>query len=311
MRLQFLDNLLDPFLEVAAIAGAGQQGAHVEREDGGLGQHFGHVAGDDLAGEAFGDGGLAHARVADQQRIVLGAPAQDLDAALDLGAPPDQRINLALAGLVVEVDAVGLQRLAVRLGGAFLGLRRAAALAGPLDGAGLGSARLLGDAVGDEVDRVVAGHLLLLQEIGGVALALGEDGDQHVGAGDLVAARGLDVDDGALDHALESGGRLGVLAVIDHERFQLGVDIGAETLLELAQIDVAGPHDAGRLGVVGQGQQQVLQRGVFVLAFAGVTDSAVERFFEMTGKCRQSGAPQSFSIVHWSGCWWRRAVSIT
>src|SRR6266436_4157647 len=32
--LEFLENLLQPFLEIAAIAGAGEQGAHVEREHG-------------------------------------------------------------------------------------------------------------------------------------------------------------------------------------------------------------------------------------------------------------------------------------
>jgi hypothetical protein len=66
--------------------------------------------------------------------------------------------------------------------------------------------------VADVVDRVVARHVLLLQEIGGVALALGEDRDQHVGAGHLLAAGRLDVDHRALDHALEAGGRLGVVA---------------------------------------------------------------------------------------------------
>jgi hypothetical protein len=73
--------------------------------------------------------------------------------------------------------------------------------------------------VGDEVHRVVAGHLLLLQEVGGVALALGEDGHQHIGAGDVVAARGLHVDHRALDHPLEAGRGLGVLAVVDDQEF--------------------------------------------------------------------------------------------
>src|SRR5207244_12182624 len=75
-------------------------------------------------------------------------------------------------------------------------------------------ARPLGDAVADIVDRVVAGHVLLLQEIGGVAFALGKYGDQHVGAGHLLAARRLHVDHGALDDALEPGGGLGILVAV-------------------------------------------------------------------------------------------------
>jgi hypothetical protein len=42
--------------------------------------------------------------------------------------------------------------------------------------------------VADVVDRVVTGHLLFLQEIGGMAFALGEDRDEHVGAGNFLAA---------------------------------------------------------------------------------------------------------------------------
>ena len=210
VAFQLLDHLLQPLLEVAAIASAGQQGAHVQRIDGGVLQDVGHLAVDDLAGQAFGDGGLADAGVADQQRIVLGPAAQDLDRAFDLGLAADQGIDLALARLLIEVDAIGLQRLAALFDRRLVfGLLRR----GALGGTGLAGAGLLGDAVGDEVDRVIAGHVLLLQEVGGVALALREDGDQHVCAGHLFATRGLDVDDRALDHALEARRRLGVLAV--------------------------------------------------------------------------------------------------
>ena len=48
---------------------------------------------DDLARQALGDGGLADAGIADQQRVVLLAAAQDLDRALHLGLAADQRID--------------------------------------------------------------------------------------------------------------------------------------------------------------------------------------------------------------------------
>ena len=69
--LDLLHDGLQPLLEVAAIARAGEQRAHVEREDRGVLQNLRHLALDDLAGEAFGDGGLADAGVADEQRVVL------------------------------------------------------------------------------------------------------------------------------------------------------------------------------------------------------------------------------------------------
>ena len=112
---ELLDDLLQPLLEVAAVAGAGEQRAHVEREDRGVLQHFGNVALDDALGEALGDRRLADAGIADIERVVLRAAAEHLDGAVDLGLAADQRIDLAGARLLVEVDAVGRQRVLLLL----------------------------------------------------------------------------------------------------------------------------------------------------------------------------------------------------
>ena len=113
--LELLDHLLEPLLEVAAIARAGEQRAHVEREHGRVLQHVRHFAVHDAARQAFGDRGLADAGIADEQRIVLLPAAQHLDGAADLGVAADQRIDLAVLGLLVEVDAIGLERVALLL----------------------------------------------------------------------------------------------------------------------------------------------------------------------------------------------------
>ena len=215
-------------------------------------QHLRHVALDDLLGEPFGDRRLADAGIADIERVVLGAPAEHLDGAPQLQLAADQRIDLAGARLGVQIDAPGVQGalLAASLF-RFLGLA-AAFLARAAHRTDLLGARPLGDAVRDVVHRIIAGHVLLLQEIGGVALALGEDRDEHVGAGHLLAAGRLHVDDGALDDALEAGGRLGVLAVDADEVGELGVDIFVEVGLQLLEVDVAGAHDGGGVLVVEQ-----------------------------------------------------------
>ena len=108
--LDLLHHLLEALLEIAAIARAGEQRAHVEREHGRAGEHLRHRAVDDLARQAFGDRGLADAGVADQQRVVLLPAAQNLDRALHLGLAADQRIDPAVPRLLVEVDAVSVER---------------------------------------------------------------------------------------------------------------------------------------------------------------------------------------------------------
>ena len=78
-------------------------------------QRLRDVAGDHPLGEALDDGGLADAGLADQHRVVLGAPGQHLDHSPDFRVPPDDRVDLALAGALGEVDAVLLQRLVAAL----------------------------------------------------------------------------------------------------------------------------------------------------------------------------------------------------
>jgi hypothetical protein len=277
LRFELGQHCFEPLLEIAAIAGAGQERSHIEGEDRRVEQDFRHFTLDDAAGEAFGDRGLADPGVADIERVVLRAAAQDLDRPLDLGLAPDQRIDLAALGLLVEVDAIGVERVMAAL----LALLAALLLLGALHAARLRPTRRLGDAVRDVIDRVKAGHVLLLQEIDGVALALGEHRDQHVGAGDLLATRGLHVDRGALKHPLEARGGLGVLAVIGNEVGQLVIDIGQHLAAQPVDIDAAGAQYRNRVLILGQRQQQMLERRVFMTPLIRVGQSAVQRFFEV------------------------------
>src|SRR5688572_14893438 len=101
----------------------------------------------DAARQPLGDRRLADPGITDEQRVILLSPAQYLDGAADLGVATDQRIDLALARLLVEVDAIGLERVALLLGlVAALGV--GLLFAAP-NGARFRHAGPLGDAVAD------------------------------------------------------------------------------------------------------------------------------------------------------------------
>jgi hypothetical protein len=105
-----LEQALDALLQLAAVASAGQQAPHVERAHRVVGQVLGHVSGGDALGQSLDDGGLAHARLADQERVVLAPPAQHVDQLADLRLAPDDRVELAVAGQAGEIDRVLGQR---------------------------------------------------------------------------------------------------------------------------------------------------------------------------------------------------------
>ena len=93
--LDFLQHALQAFLELATVFRTRHHGAQIKRDELLVLQGGRHIAGDDTLREAFHHGGFAHARLADQHRIVLGAAAQDLDDSADFLIAADHGIELA------------------------------------------------------------------------------------------------------------------------------------------------------------------------------------------------------------------------
>ena len=119
-----------------------------------------HVAARDALREAFDHRGLADAGLADQDRVVLAPAHQDVDDLADLVVAADDRVHLAAARLLGQVDGELLQRLLLahrrrRDGAAGLARRRAAAdlraVAGALPVFGRAGDDLV-EAVGQVVD---------------------------------------------------------------------------------------------------------------------------------------------------------------
>ena len=98
-----------------------------------------------------------------------------------------------------------------------------------------------------------------------MALALGEDRDQHIGASDLLAPRGLHVNDRTLNHALETGRRLGVVGAVGHQIFEFGLEIVDEAGAQLVEIDAARAHHGCCIAVIDQRQQQMFERRILMM----------------------------------------------
>jgi hypothetical protein len=100
-----LQHLLEALLEVASVPGACDQRAQIERVELLALQRLGHVVGDDALRQALDDGGLADTGLADQHRVVLGAPGQHLHHPEDLVLAADDRVELLLTSELGEVAA--------------------------------------------------------------------------------------------------------------------------------------------------------------------------------------------------------------
>ena len=278
VRLGFLDDGLEALLEVAAVFGAGHHRGDVQRQDAFLRQGGGDVPGGDPEGDALHDGGLAHARLADEHRIVLLAPPEDLDHAGDLHVTPHDRIQLPFAGRLREVVAEFLDVDAVLLGGlAFYRLLLAVAFGGLL--------LLLLDlqqAFGlHEGEHAAVIHPAAAEERLAVAVRGAAQGEQEVVRGRLRALQPGGLHHRDAQHVLRLAGEVDVvdLGVGDglvgedpavDEGFQLG-GFDAEPLQHL---------EGGVVHVADDPEEEVVRADAVAAGahrlFAGVFDDAVE-----------------------------------
>ena len=187
---ELLDDLLEALLELAAVLRAGDERADVQRRATRL---LSRMSGTSPATMRWArpsdDGRLADAGLADQRRVVLRLPAEDLDDPLDLLLAADDRVELVGAGRLREVDAQGIDRRGLA-----------------------GSLRLLGRAGGgglrQDADHLVADlvqvHAEGLQHARGDALAFAHEAQQQVLRADVVVAEAPGLVDGQLDHPLRA-----------------------------------------------------------------------------------------------------------
>ena len=107
---------LQAFLEFAAKLRAGDERAHVERDDLAILEALGNVARDNPLREALDDGGLADAGFADENGVVLGPSAEHLNDATDFGVAADDGVHLAQSSDLDEVATVFFERLVLVVG---------------------------------------------------------------------------------------------------------------------------------------------------------------------------------------------------
>ena len=107
----FLQERLEALLEFAAVLGSGNHGPEVQRHQALVLEGFRHVPADNAAGQTLDDGGLAGARLANQDGVVLGAAGQHLHDTANFLVAADDGINLAGAGQGGQVAPVFFQGL--------------------------------------------------------------------------------------------------------------------------------------------------------------------------------------------------------
>ena len=181
---QLLHDRLQALLELAAVLRARDDERDVERQNALVRQEMGDVAVDDPLREPLDDRRLADARLADQDGVVLRAPAEDLLDALHLDVAADQRIELVLHGRVGQVPReLGQQRRLLHPG----------------------ERRLLVEQRDDVLADRVEAHPLFHEDRRRHGPLLAQDAEQQVLGADVVVQQAVRLLGGELQHALGLG----------------------------------------------------------------------------------------------------------
>ena len=193
-----LHHLLQALLELAAVLRAGDERGQVERVDLLVLEQLGHLGAGDPLREALDDGGLADAGLADEHRVVLRAPRQDLHDPLDLGLTSDARVELALGGELRQVAAELVEQLRglLALARARAGARAATA------GLALTTAAGTGEHADDLVADLLGVGVEVEQDARGDALVLADQAEQDVLGADVVMSQAQRLAQGQLEHLL-------------------------------------------------------------------------------------------------------------
>jgi hypothetical protein len=101
--LDGLNDILEALLELALDARTGLQEAHIQGEYGYVPDGRGHILFGDFERQPFDERSFADPRFADQNRIVLTAPGEDIDHLPDLDIAAKHRVDLAIARLLRDV----------------------------------------------------------------------------------------------------------------------------------------------------------------------------------------------------------------
>ena len=240
----FGDDRLDAVFELSTQRGTGQEGAEIQGHQSLVLQRRRHIADGNAVRESLDDGVFADAGLADQHGVVFAAAAQHLDDATHLVVTPDDGVELAVFGLLHQIDGVFAEGAAI--GDA--GLDHAAALGAHLE-------RLL-DAV--------FGRAMVAQQAAwspAVGRGVSQRRQQMAGVDELSAQLG-GADLGGRRDFQKS--RRKVVRGTRHPR-QLG-QLDLELLLHVADLD-AHPVQHGFPHLVDeQGREQMLRLDGLVLA---------------------------------------------
>ena len=188
--LHFLDAFLQALFEFTAKLAARHQRGHIQRDNALATQQIGHLIRHDELGQSFHHGGFAHARLAQQQRVVLLATRQDLHHALDFFRAADNGVQLAIARFFCKIGAEFLQDALLR------GLAAKRIVARQHGG--------LPHQVVQHATDVVARYAQAVQHVKSGPFALAHNAQQQVLGGNVALAHLQRLAQGVLQNALHT-----------------------------------------------------------------------------------------------------------
>jgi hypothetical protein len=146
---------------------------------------------------------------------------------------------------------------------------------------------LLRRELGDDLYRSRVGNSLLIEELVRGASHFESDREQHMRARHHGMTQLLRLKRSVVFDALKRRRRPGSLEVVEQNVMRLLViEVSNELSLQHVEIGVAAPHCRGRIRVLNEGEQEVLERRIELMTLDGVAERALLGFCEQ----RRNGA---------------------
>lgn len=201
------------------------------------------------------------------KRIVIGEEEKKMNSEVYIDVKEDKRVDKERIGILVEIDEIGRKRIMIIIGRLIM-IDECKIINGDLKeewSERINEMREIGNEVGDIVEGVVKGNMMIMKEVGRMDLKLRKDGEKKIRESKLVKVGRMKMDKRKMDKKMERGCRFGIIIIEGDEIVKIEVNIVSKDMIEIIKIKIEGENKGERVMIVDKRKKKMLEGGILVV----------------------------------------------
>lgn len=265
--IKLIKEMIKKLLKIEEIEGEGKKSENVEREDGRIRKWVRKMKIKDEFRKKLGNRSFEEKGIEKIKRIVIGEEEKKMNSEVYIDVKEDKRVDKERIGILVEIDEIGRKRIMIIIGRLIM-IDECKIINGDLKeewSERINEMREIGNEVGDIVEGVVKGNMMIMKEVGRMDLKLRKDGEKKIRESKLVKVGRMKMDKRKMDKKMERGCRFGIIIIEGDEIVKIEVNIVSKDMIEIIKIKIEGENKGERVMIVDKRKKKMLEGGILVV----------------------------------------------